>query len=223
MRKSDHETVGRVVSADLVGRKFAARRARPANTSPSQCGRQSTALADNSLFRTSRAINSGPRGQAYYVACLRSALRSGKILPLLIGVVVIRSLDVYSTADARERFLSMTIAASEIATKAALNGVEEAALSGRECRYRLRQLSRQSASDPRQIRGVEHQEPEVPDRNTADLSLAGKCLVRMVFSSSPARSLILAALAVSGASYQYSSRAGQFPSRPWSGTIRGHR
>jgi hypothetical protein len=63
----------------------------------------------------------------------------------------------------------MTIASGEIATKAALNGV------GQKPRDQIRNVvdvfvnyGVKSAPDPRQVRGVEHEEPEVSDRNTAD-------------------------------------------------------
>lgn len=105
----------------------------------------------------------------------------------------------------------MMIASGKIATKAALNGI------GQKPRYQFRNVfdvvisyGVKRASDPREVRSVKHQEPKIPHRNATDLSLIGgqACLARWRSQSSPASSLTLAAFAVSGASYQYSSSSG---------------
>jgi hypothetical protein len=81
--------------------------------------------------------------------------------------------DIDTTTYARENHLAITVTASEIALEPVLNGL------GKQARHEVRQViairvheSVELTLKPRELRCVEHQEPEISNRDAADQAVA---------------------------------------------------
>jgi hypothetical protein len=158
MGKRNHQSVGGVVSSDLVRDEFAARRAGTADACTAECRRQRTALAPQVAVadksghqfqgRTDKSV--ARRVDCQFLEAAKN-LSFGKKLPRFRGK------NIYPAPDARERIFTMAIASGEIPPQATLNGTGQKPRDqfGNIFDFFVNQRV-EGASDARQIRGVQH-------------------------------------------------------------------